>query len=168
MSLTLILMRHAKSSWADKTLDDFDRPLNGRGRRSAPAVGEWLAERGYLPGDVVVSGARRTVDTWAALAPKLQAAADMRSSPALYPGSAEAILAVLNGARADTVLLIGHNPSFAEFAEKIVEAPGEHPRFGDFPTAATAVITFEAKDWSSVTWGQGQLKDFVVPRELLE
>ena len=168
MSLTLILTRHAKSSWSDKALDDFDRPLNPRGRRSAPAIGDWLARKGYVPADVVVSGARRTVDTWAGIAPRLPVVADMRSNPALYPGTPEALLAVLRGGKAGTVMLIGHNPSFADFAERIVEKPGDHPRFGDFPTCATAVIRFKAKDWQHIDWGQGRLIDFVVPRELLE
>lgn len=168
MSLTLILMRHAKSSWADQTVDDFDRPLNARGRKAAPAIGAWLAQRGYLPGDVVVSGARRTVDTWAGVAPKLEAAADMRSSPALFHGTAEAVFAVLRAAKADTVLIVGHNPSFADFAKRILAEPGDHPRFDDFPTCATAIIEFDALEWSEVTWGAGHLQDFVVPRDLLD
>lgn len=168
MSLTLILTRHAKSSWSDTTLDDFDRPLNGRGRRSSDAIADWLVRQGHVPGDVVVSGARRTVDTWAGMAPHFPAVADMRSNPALYPGTAEALLAVLRGARAPVTMLIGHNPAIADFAERIVQAPGDHPRFGDFPTCATAVISFDTANRSDVDWGMGQLVDFVVPRELLE
>ncbi|MEM6825228.1 MAG: histidine phosphatase family protein [Pseudomonadota bacterium] len=168
MSLTLILMRHAKSSWSDKTIDDFDRSLNERGRRSARAIGTWLSEKGHVPDDVVVSGARRTVDTWAGIAPMLPRVADMRSSPALYPGTLETLLAVVRGARATPLLLIGHNPACANFAARIVTERGNHPRFDDFPTGATAVIEFSASAWEAVDWGEGRLAGFMVPRELLD
>ena len=63
----LILMRHAKSSWADPGQRDFDRPLNARGVRSAPLLGAWLRERGHVPDAALVSTARRTRETWAGL-----------------------------------------------------------------------------------------------------
>jgi phosphohistidine phosphatase len=168
MSRTLILTRHAKSSWSDSGIDDFDRPLNGRGRISAPAIGGWLAAKGHVPGEVIVSGARRTVDTWAGIAPRLPVVAQMRSSPAIYHGSADTMLSVLRGASAPVTLLIGHNPGLAEFAQRIVRAPHDHPRFADFPTCATAVIRFETDDWAAIGWGEGEVVDFVVPRELPE
>jgi phosphohistidine phosphatase len=168
MSLTLVLIRHAESSRSDATLDDFDRPLNGRGRQSAAAVGTWLAERGHTPGDVIVSGARRTVDTWAEMAMKLEGAGDMRSNLALYDCASDTVLAVLRGAKAPTSMLIAHNPAIANFAHRIVSAPSGHPGFQDFPTCATAVITFDAPDWNAADWSQGTVIDFVVPRDLID
>jgi phosphohistidine phosphatase len=61
----LILMRHAKSSWADPGQRDLDRPLNKRGRHAAGALGAWLKRRGYAPGHALVSTARRAQETWA-------------------------------------------------------------------------------------------------------
>ena len=58
----LILTRHAKSDWDDPSLPDQERPLNARGRRSARALGDWLASRGYDPEEVLCSSARRTAD----------------------------------------------------------------------------------------------------------
>lgn len=168
MGLTLILTRHAKSSWSDPALDDFDRPLNARGRASAAAIGDWLVERDISPDETIVSGARRTVDTWAILADRLPRAAPMKSDPALYLSGPESMLAVLRGASRPTVLLIGHNPGIAEFAARIVTRPANHDRFGDYPTCATALIDFDADSWSEVGWGQGRLRDFVVPRDLIE
>ena len=168
MTLKLVLTRHAKSSWSDPTIDDFDRPLNGRGRRSATAIGRWLSETGHVPAEIVLSGARRTMDTWALIAPELPERAAMRSDPALYHASAGSILAVLRGLSAPSAMIIGHNPGIAEFAERIVSAPVDHPRFSDFPTCATAVIAFERSAWRDVDWGEGTLLDFVLPRELLE
>lgn len=166
MSLTLILTRHAKSSWSGPALEDFDRPLNARGQRSAPAIGAWLAERGLVPGEVIVSGARRTVDTWAAMAPLLSGAGPMRSSPALFHASAPTILGVLRAAHAPVTMLIGHNPGIAEFAAHVVQAAPDHPRFADYPTGATTVIRFGASDWADLAWRSGHVADFMVPREL--
>ena len=168
MTLTLVLTRHAKSSWSDSTLDDFDRPLNNRGRRSATAIGQWLNKTGHIPAEIVLSGARRTLDTWARIAPELPDRAAMRSEPALYHASSGSIMAVLRGLSAPSAMIIGHNPGIAEFAERIVSAPPSHPRFADFPTCATAVITFGHSAWREVDWGEGTLIDFVLPRELLE
>ncbi len=168
MTLTLILTRHAKSSWSDPDLDDFDRPLNGRGRRSARAIGQWLAAHGHIPGEVVLSGARRTVDTWTGVAEGLPTRAPMRSDPALYHASAASMLAVVHGAQSATLMLIGHNPGIADFAERIVSDAAEHPRFGDYPTCATAIIRFDAREWRDIDWETGEIADFVVPRDLLE
>lgn len=167
MSLTLILMRHAKSAWDDPSLEDFDRPLNGRGRTSAIALGSWLTDKGYLPDEVIVSGARRTVETWSRMAHSFPATTSMTSNPALYLASAETILGAIKSARLPTIALIGHNPGIGQFARRIVDAPSSHEKFAQYPTGATCVITFDRSDWSDVTWATGTLAEFVVPRELL-
>src|SRR6056297_3170020 len=149
VSLTLILMRHAKSAWDDPALDDFDRPLNGRGRTSAQAIGRWLTECGHLPDEVIVSGARRTVETWSRMAGELPATATMRSDPALYHANPETMLGVIRRATSTTTM-IGHNPGLAEFAGRLAHTPHAHERFGDFPTAATAVMSFDVPSWSEV------------------
>ena len=60
MTRRLILMRHAKSSWDNPFAEDHQRPLNGRGKRSAKAIGEWLRAQGYLPDQILSSSATRT------------------------------------------------------------------------------------------------------------
>ncbi|MBT8455830.1 MAG: histidine phosphatase family protein [Rhodobacteraceae bacterium] len=167
MSLTLILTRHAKSSWHDATLDDFDRPLNGRGKKSAAAIGVWLAERDLVPGEVYVSGARRTVDTWSGIAAAFPSAPPMRSDPALYHASAPTILRVLRTATAPIAMVIAHNPGIGEFAERIVSEPPDDARFLAYPTGATSVIQFPATDWHDVDWAQGQIVEFLAPRDIV-
>ena len=66
------------------------------------------------------------------------------------------------------VLMIGHNPGIAAFAEQIVQNPPEHTRFWDYPTGATTVMEFDAENWGEVTLGSGRVTQFVIPRELLE
>ena len=166
MTLTLILTRHAKSSWDDPALDDFDRSLNLRGRKSAPLIGRWLVERGYVPDVVVVSGARRTVETWEGMASTMPEATVLERDTALFHAGASTILGVLREQAAARVMLIGHNPGFADFANRIVLQPPRHDRFNDYPTAATTVIEFDRESWALVRWGSGKVQDFVVPRDL--
>ena len=166
MTLTLILTRHAKSAWDDPALDDFERPLNGRGRSSALKIGQWLAGQGYLPDTVLVSGARRTVETWSRMASVMPSTATMESVPALYHASADTILNVLRARNSPAIMLIAHNPGIAEFASRILDALPDHEKFASYPTCATSVIEFDAPAWRDIGWGQGRLADFVVPREL--
>lgn len=64
--------------------------------------------------------------------------------------------------------MICHNPGIAAFAARIVVDPPDHPKSQTYPTAATAILSFEAESWSQVGWGEGTVVDFAVPRELLE
>jgi phosphohistidine phosphatase len=167
MTLRLILTRHAKSSWDDPLLDDIDRTLNDRGEASADAIGAWLAERGLVPDEALVSSARRTRATWERIAAALPQAVPARFEDRLYHAGPDTILKVLRTATAPVVILIGHNPGLAEFAGRIVAAPPKHPRFADYPTAATAVIDVDAARWAEVGWHRGRVADFVVPRDLI-
>lgn len=166
MTLTLILSRHAKSDWGIPALPDFDRPLNDRGRRAAPAIGRWLQARGYLPKEVILSGARRTVETWDGMAPAFDAAPVIRTDHRLYDAPAERMLAVLREAQASSVLLIGHNPGIGAFANRLAIAPPSNPRFEDYPTGATTVFRFFRELWADIGWGEGEVVDFVTPRQL--
>lgn len=167
MPLTLIVTRHAKSSWGHPALDDHDRPLNGRGRKSARAIAAWLAGKGYLPELVVVSDARRTLETWSLMAPVMPGTTRMQSEPALYGASAETIGRVISAQEAETLMVIAHNPGIAEFAARMVTSPPVHPRFLDYPTCATTVLRFDVDRWRDATWGTGEVLDFVIPRELV-
>lgn len=164
MTLTLILTRHAKSSWGDPGLPDHARPLNKRGRASAEAVGIWLKKKGVLPDQVLSSSSQRTRETYQRMA---LTARTTTFTDDLYHASASQILSELNHATGQTVLLLGHNPGMAEFAGQIVDQPPDHPRFADYPTCATTLIRFEAENWADIHWQDGKVLDFVVPRELV-
>lgn len=164
-ALTLILMRHCKSSWASPGLPDHDRPLNGRGRRSAVALGDWLRERGHLPDLALVSSSRRTQETFEGLGLDCP----METSPRLYHASDEITLRLIETTpdTVSTLLVIGHNPGFAEVAWRLARTPVDHPRFGDYPTGATTLFRFEAESWAEIGWGAGRAEEFVIPRALL-
>lgn len=162
----LILMRHAKSSWADPGQRDLDRPLNKRGRKSAGLVGEWLKERGYLPAHALVSSARRTQETWAGVV-AAAGAAPTTYLPDLYHAAAESMLALLQAAPdVERLLMLGHQPGIGTFAARLVSPTPAGEAFAKYPTGATAVVAFDVDTWQAVGWGSGRLLDFVVPREL--
>jgi phosphohistidine phosphatase len=163
----LILMRHAKSSWADAGQRDFDRPLNGRGVRSATLIGEWLAARGRLPDHALVSSAQRTRDTWAGIAGVI-GPRPVEFVPDLYHGDPGGMLELLRGAPDDAggVLMLGHMPGVGAFAAGLLAKPPEDPDFDRHPTAATTVMDFSINDWKDVSWGSGHLVEFVTPRAL--
>jgi len=164
MTLTLILMRHAKSAWDDPNLADHDRPLNGRGRASAKAMGDWLRARAHVPDAAISSSSTRTGQTFAGLG--LDVPVDFTRT--LYHAGPEVMMDVLRNQTSPRVLMLGHNPGMADFAHRLVERPPLHPRFADYPTGATTVITFEASGWNDIGWREGQPIDFAIPREVMQ
>ena len=88
--LTLFLLRHAKSSWEDATLDDYDRSLNARGKRSAPAIGRYMAQKAYAPNLILCSGSHRTRETLGLVLPYLHGDQEIRVEEGLYHARDEA------------------------------------------------------------------------------
>ncbi len=157
----LILVRHAKSDW-NQDLPDHHRPLNPRGRDAAPAIGAWLRKNGYLPDEVLCSTAARTRETLELL----DVTAPTRFERALYHAAPETMLEILKSAQGDSVMMLGHNPGIAEFAEEMLQAPPDHPRFAAYPTCATLVARFSIDDWSRLQPHSGTAQAFIVPRDL--
>ncbi|MBK0327587.1 histidine phosphatase family protein [Rhodobacteraceae bacterium F11138] len=164
MTLTLILMRHAKSSWEEPALADHDRPLNKRGKRAAKALGAWLRGQMHQPDQAIVSTAIRTRDTYDRLGLTLEA----DFSPELYNANSAEMQMVLEMASGNTVLMIGHNPGISAFANEMAAQAHSHARFHDFPTGGTVVMRFDIATWDQVEPGTGQVLDFVLPREFPE
>ncbi len=167
MTRTLILTRHAKSDWDDPMLDDHERPLNGRGKRSADAMGKWLNDNGFRPDLVLCSTAVRTRETWARMAdvfglPEIA----LRLEKLLYHAGPQDILDVLRGAEGETVLVLGHNPGIGIAASNLAAEAANHMRFLDYPTAATTVFRFGIDDWAKADWRGGTVEAFMVPRDL--
>ncbi len=168
MTLRLILTRHAKSSWDDPTVDDHDRALNARGNIAAKAIGAWMAQNRYCPETVFSSTARRTSETWAHIAKHCNQNAEVQFTSALYLASPDRMLTILQGCRARSAMLIGHNPGTAMLAAALVNSAPEHPKFTQYPSAATTVISFEVDSWADVTLHSGRVEAFIVPRDLTD
>jgi phosphohistidine phosphatase len=168
---TLLLMRHAKSSWDRPELTDVDRPLAARGRQAAPRVGRWLAGQRLIPDLVLGSPARRVGETWQLVAPALGGEIAFRTLSDLYEGTPDRLLEVLRGVEIEIrmLMLIGHNPALGALAQSLAGAgPAkalERLRT-KFPTAAVAVLSFEIDRWAELAAGGGRLRELVRPKDL--
>ena len=166
----LLLLRHAKSSWDDPKLSDHARPLNARGRRSAAAMRRAMRDLSLAPDIVLVSSARRTLQTLDALEPwddtPLQ-----EQIEALYLASATQIIGVLHDVpeTVRSVLLIGHNPGMHELAQALTAGmqPTDAARrlAKGYPTGALAEFAV-AGPWLRLGAGGCRLTRFITPREL--
>jgi phosphohistidine phosphatase len=167
----LLLLRHAKSSWDDIDLDDFDRPLNSRGRRAAPLMGRHCTQHNLVPQAILCSAARRTRETLAGLIPYFSSDLDIRVSRDLYMTSEATHLAHVRavGDTTRTAMLIGHNPTMQDLALRLIGSgnPSLREEIEEkFPTAAIAVIDFDVRTWAEVDAGLGRIVAFFRPREL--
>ena len=143
----LLVLRHAKSSWADNALDDRRRPLNDRGRRDAPLVGEWLRERALVPDLIVTSDAVRARETAAAVATAAGYTREIVMEPSLYhatPADAIAVLKSIGNQAAEAVLIVGHNPGLEDLVSRL---SGEHH---DLVTAAIVELAVPIDRWSEL------------------
>ncbi len=159
---TLLLMRHAKSSWGNPAWRDFDRPLNGRGLKAAPLMGRYLHAQGLGPDLIVSSPAQRAQQTAQLVKEAAPFAAPIHYEAGIYEASVKDLLNILFALEetAATVLLIGHNPGFAGL---LAHLSGVHEHL---PTASIANLTLNADTWPAVRGGCGQLAWLVRPRQL--
>ena len=169
--LRLALLRHAKSSWDDSTLDDFSRPLNARGLQIAPVMGAVLASLNFTPDRILCSPSERTTETLKCIQPSFHGAQPKVSfEDALYLAGTAELLTVLRtvASQFSKVLVIGHNPGLHHLAVKLA-ATGDGNQIArledKFPTAALAVYTFPQSDWRNVDPGNGNLDAFITPKD---
>lgn len=161
-----ILTRHAKSSWKNLDLRDHDRPLNERGQKAARKIGGWLCDQNYLPDHVISSTATRCFETWHGVDAVLCSNISPTFQSTLYHASIGAMLKSLQSAEGECVLMLGHNPGIALFAQELLETAPQNPNLYNYPTAATTIIDFEINDWHALELRSGVLRDFVIPRDL--
>lgn len=166
----LLLLRHAKSSWADPGLSDHDRPLAERGRRAAAAMGRYLRHAGLVPDRVLCSSARRACETAALLGLPERVALEVDHG--LYLADPESVLARIRAVDDGTrrLLVIGHNPTTQELA---LHLGGEGDRAArariaaKYPTGALSVIRIDGS-WAVTAGRSARLERFVAPRDLEE
>ena len=159
----LVLMRHAKSDWGDESLSDHDRPLNERGRQSAPAMAGWLAEVNAIPDVVLSSSSERTSETLNLMLPVWNRQPRVELSESLYLAPAEEILEVIGRHAGDAIhlLVLGHNPGMAHLVSCLAD------KFIDMPTAAAAVFDVSLDDWQSgIRPDSAKLVQFMRPKAI--
>jgi len=169
MSRELLILRHAKSDWDSEAPTDFERPLNGRGKRDAPRVGRWLLAQGWLPDHVVASPAQRARTTARRVAHEMGVDRDTIDwQQSVYLASVTTLRDVLGDCpvSAARVMLVGHNPGLEGLLAWLAGSGMTWPEDGKLlPTAAIARLAMPA-DWSRLEPGCADLLDLVRARDL--
>jgi phosphohistidine phosphatase len=159
---TLLLLRHAKSSWSDPTLRDFDRPLNKRGLKAAPLIGQFIRKKKVQPDLVLSSPAERAKQTAALVLRSARLKIKPRFDERIYEASVMRLLEIISEIEdeAGEVMLVGHNPGMEDL---LLALTGEVRRM---PTAALARVSLNIMKWSELRERDGHIEWLVKPKEL--
>lgn len=158
---TLFILRHAKSSWSDATLADFDRPLNERGLRAAPFMGELMARAGFVPSMILSSSAIRAKTTAELVKASAGFECEITLDERIYEASPHTLVEVISEIGDDHVsaMIVGHNPGMERFVHYLTG------QLEPMPTAALAVIEINVTRWNAISDGCGELKKVYRPKE---
>jgi phosphohistidine phosphatase len=161
---TLYVVRHAKSSWQDVNISDFDRPLNDRGKRDAPRMAKRLKEKEIHPDLMLSSPAKRALSTCKVIAETLGYAQEkIKTDRSLYHASEDSILDVVRNVKAkhDVLMIFGHNPGLTDFVNQL---SGEDTIIDNIPTCGIVCFTFKVDSWNEVDFGKGDFVFFDFPK----
>lgn len=160
---TLLIMRHAKSSWNYPELSDYDRPLNGRGKRDAPRMGKHLRQEGLIPDRILTSSAKRARKTASKVAKSCGYTGKVKKLDALYdtvPGVYFEVLQALPD-KYQRVMVFGHNPTMEQLVTYLTE------QIERMPTAAIAHIELPIQHWNTFDlYTKGTLVNLWTPKVL--
>ena len=166
---TIILLRHAKSSWSDPTLADIDRPLAPRGERASRSIAEYIRRKKIHPDLVLCSPSLRTRQTLEAIESSLGKRSTVELVPALYAASETELLEQLQALPESigSVMLIGHNPGLHVLACVLASRGADLQQLEEkFPTGALATLVADNDSWAGLGRGSATLVDYVVPKQL--
>jgi phosphohistidine phosphatase len=158
----LYILRHAKSSWDDAALSDFERPLNERGLKAAPLVGSVMKKNQFQPELILSSPARRAEQTAALIKQSAGIGGAIRFDERIYEASPARLLEVISEQeeKIQSVMLVGHNPGLEGLLKFLT---GE---LQPMPTAALAIVDLEAEKWSQINSSKGNLRTLIRPKEI--
>ena len=161
----LVLLRHAKSSWDNMGLSDFERPLNERGKRDAPIMGQHLAKKRHLKLDsIIASPAKRALKTAKIIAGELRFSEEkITKNSSIYGAGLAEMLSIISKIddTLNTVMLVGHNPTFTTLAYYLTHNPVDN-----IPTCGVFCVDFDAKKWQDITEASGKLDFFDYPKNI--
>jgi phosphohistidine phosphatase len=158
---TIYILRHAKSSWDDESLSDFERPLNERGINTAPFMGEVISRRGYSPAVIISSPAKRAATTATLVKESSGLNADLRCDDRIYEASPNTLRQVASeiGDDLDSAMLVGHNPGMEGFIRYLTG------QIEPMPTAALAVISLAIDSWKDLDADTGTIVEIIRPKD---
>lgn len=157
----LYVVRHAKSSWDDPSLNDFDRPLNARGMRDAPHLGKHLHSRNISPDLIITSPALRALRTCELLAAELHYPIErILKSADLYHADEDDLLDIAHSIKEGhhSALLVAHNPGLTAFVNLLL-----NENIHNVPTSGIVGCEINVEAWTEVAWGTGKLLFFETP-----
>jgi phosphohistidine phosphatase len=159
---TLYILRHAKSSWDNAALSDFERPLNERGLRAAPLVGGVMKKNRFEPELILSSPAKRAAQTATLIKQSAGIGGAIQFDERIYEASPARLLEVISEQNEKTasVMLVGHNPGLEGLLKFLT---GE---LQPMPTAALAVVDLETDKWSEINSSKGNLRTLIRPKEI--
>lgn len=160
MDLNLFLIRHAKSSWSNPNLSDFERPLNKRGISNAPLMGQRIRKYGLHLEKIITSPAERAKETSKLIAKEINyepQGIDLESD--LYHASREVFIKILSKQQNKTVAMVGHNPGIQGFSFWLSSEP-----IINFPTCGVIHIYFSLDNWTQISKNSGKVIRFEYPR----
>jgi phosphohistidine phosphatase len=166
----LLLFRHAKSCWKDLNLSDHDRPLNRRGNKAAPQMGEKLSKKEVKPDLIITSSAIRALSTAELLAQKINYSLDkIQINQNLYHASINEMMKVCSkcSKQVDNLMLVGHNPGLTQFANHLLQYDNQY--FANIPTAGLVTISMDIDSWqqldNSISLLKIELLDYDYPKK---
>ena len=170
---TLYLLRHAKSSWDDPRLDDFERPLAPRGIKACKLMKAHIRKARIKPDLILCSPAVRARETYIRIADALPRKTDVRFELVLYEMGSQALLKRLRqvDSKVSSVMMIGHNTGIEHLALALTsgtETKSLARMRAKYPTLALACIEIRKGTWSKAVPGCARLSDFVIPAELVK
>lgn len=156
----LYLLRHAKSSWTDAGLSDFERPLNDRGLNTAPFMGELMARNALAPDLIIASPATRAAETARLVKDAGGLNAEIRSDERIYAASPNTLRQIISevGDEFGSVMLVGHNPGMESIIQYITGC------IESMPTAALAIIKLKIDKWTDVREDCGKIISVYRPK----
>ena len=157
----LYLVRHAKSDWSNPSLDDFDRPLNPRGKKNAPFMGKILKKKKIKPDLIISSPAYRARETARKIAKKIRYLDEIMYNEHLYEASLKEILEIVTFIEDeyDEVFIVGHNPGLNTLAFYLVD-------FNEnIPTSGILEIEFDSQTWREISKKNAKLVSFEYPKK---
>ncbi len=159
---TLFILRHAKSNWQNADLSDFDRPLNERGLKTAPFMGELMKKNLFQPELILSSPAKRAEQTARLVKESANLDGEIQFDERIYEASPSRLLEVISeqNEQTDSLMLVGHNPGLEGLVRFLT---GESE---PMPTAALAVIDLDADKWSQIKSLTGNLRTLIRPKEV--
>lgn len=159
----LFIIRHAKSSWDFPDLDDFDRPLNNRGKKNAPEMGKRLNKKGVKIDLIIASPAKRAFITAKKIAAEISFPIEkIVKEPLFYHGSLSNMLGVIQHVDNDSksLMIFGHNPGLTELSNLLSNSD-----IYNIPTCGITEIDFDVSSWGEIEKYTGELVSFDYPKK---